>query len=354
LRIPTGLHLAGHLIQKGLSRIPLNSSTEIRLTRLCTQHCRQCSVYERTTEPASMSLENFRRIARNLREYGAYIGFISGGEPTLVPHLEPILLEAKKTFRISTTLVTGLVNKTPLIQRLGRVALDQGINIQTSLDGLGALGDDLRGTPGFSKTVLKHMAWLSKNRGGSASLLYVNVVINNMNIGQVPEILTRAREMGWCTTVGLYHNLTATTRHDSELSLRPGPELDGLISFLEKDRELLNLPSWIAGIRPFIHGERTGSCAFTDAPVLATRSTIMEDGSIHLCYGEPIGNLLTEPLGSIFRGEAYKKRLIEYRGCRGCWTTCYTQRYLLVHPGNLRELGQNLKSVMRVKPRSFR
>ena len=107
-----------------LNQRPLNSSTEIRLTRLCTQRCRQRSAYERKTEPASISLENFKIIAQRLREYGAFIGFISGGEATLVPYLDEILIEAHKTFPLAQTLVTGLYNKTDIIERFGSVALD--------------------------------------------------------------------------------------------------------------------------------------------------------------------------------------------------------------------------------------
>ena len=122
-------------VQKSLKRQPLNSSTEIRLTRLCTQRCMQCQVYERTTDPASMSLEQFQSIAERLRAYGAYIGFISGGEPTMVPHLDKILLEAKRTFLLSTTLVSGLYNKTETIQKIGRIALENNIHIQTKIQG---------------------------------------------------------------------------------------------------------------------------------------------------------------------------------------------------------------------------
>ena len=156
MNLLTGLKLLYHIIGKSLNRRPLNSCTEIRLTRLCTQRCRQCSIYEKTDTPPYMSVAQFKTLAKKLRDYGAYIGFISGGEPTLVPHLEEILLEARNTFSLSTVLVTGLINKTDTIQRIGRTALENDINIQTSLDGLGGLGDFLRGTRDFSKTVLKN------------------------------------------------------------------------------------------------------------------------------------------------------------------------------------------------------
>ena len=292
-----------------------------------------------------MSMENVRKIFARLRDYGAYIGFISGGEATLVPYLDEILLEAKKTFTSATTLVTGLYNKTPVIQKFGRVALENDIHIQTSLDGLGELGDNLRGVKDFASTVLGHMSWLSENRGTSRSLLYANIVLNNMNLEQVPELVKRANDIGWKTTIGMYHSLTSTTRTDDELRIRPGKKLEKILQFLDGNHEILNLNSYITGIKGFIEGVKPNFCAFVDAPALVTRTTIMENGDLHLCYGGPIGNLLEQNLHEIFSGQSYQERVSEYRTCEGCWTTCYTQRYLLIHPRSVRELYNNIMKV---------
>ena len=296
-----------------------------------------------------MSWERFQLLAERLRDYGAAIGFISGGEATLVPHLDKILYEAKKTFCLSTGLVTGLYNKTDIIERIGRIALDLDINIQTSLDGLGDLGDYLRGAEHFSDTVLKHMAWLSENRKNSKSLLYANIVVNNLNMDQVPELIQRAKDIGWKTTIGMYHSLTATTRADDELMLKPGKRLEKLLDFLDNNPDILNLNSFIRGISDFVTGGTTDICAFVDAPVLTTRTTIMEDGAVHLCYGGPVGNIFEQTLDEIFDSREYKDRLIAYRSCSGCWTTCYTQRYLLIHPRSAKELIQNLWKIIRLK-----
>lgn len=296
-----------------------------------------------------MSWENFQIIVERLKAYGAYIGFISGGEATLVPHLDKILLEAKKTFVSATTLVTGLYNKTALIQKFGRIALENDINVQTSLDGLNGLGDNLRGAKNFSATVLQHMAWLSKNRANSKSLLYANIVINNLNLEQVPEIIQRVKDLGWKTTIGVYHTLTSTTRYDDEMKLQTGKRLDKLLKFLDGNHDILNLNSFITGIGDFVKRGRSDFCAFVDAPALATRTTIMENGDVHLCYGESIGNLLNQSLADIFSNGEYQRRISEYKQCQGCWTTCYSQRYLLIHPRSFKELAHNIKKVWRLK-----
>ncbi len=328
---------------------PLNSSTEIRLTRLCSQRCRQCRVYERTTSPAFMSVQQFQQVAQRLREYGAFIGFISGGEATLVPDLADILIEAKNTFSIATTLVTGLYNKSETIHQVGRVALEHNIHIQTSLDGLGELGDSLRGVKNHAATVLEHMKWLADHRDGSKSLLYANIVLNNLNLDQVPVLIQRIRDLDWKVTIGLYHTLTATTRSDDELRLQPGHRLEKVLKFLEGNPDIMNLDSFIKGIGPFIEGRQRKICAFLDSPVLSTRTTIMENGDVHLCYGEPIGNMFRSDLNQIFSGYRYRQRLREYRNCPGCWTTCYTQRYLLVHPSSWRDVKDNWKKVRGIR-----
>ncbi|MDZ7374791.1 MAG: radical SAM protein, partial [candidate division KSB1 bacterium] len=328
---------------------PLNTSTEIRLTRLCTQRCRQCRVYERTTEPPTLDLPTFRLILSRLEEYGAYIGFLSGGEPTLVPELPEMLPLAAQTFAVSTTLVTGLYNRTSTIERVGRLALELGVNIQTSLDGLGSVGDNLRGVPDFSQTVLRHMALLSSWKGRSSSLLYVNVVLSAVNLSQVPEIVQRAADLGWKVTLGLYHHLTETTRYDDELRLRPSPQLQEVVERLVDCPHILNLPSFLRGIVPFLEKGAFPICPFVDDALLSTRLTLMENGDVHLCWGGPVGNVLKSRLVEIMEGKSYRRRLAEYRICGGCWTTCYTQRYLLVHPRNGRELRENVQRVLHLR-----
>lgn len=347
-----------HLVKKGPAilshawdRRPLNSSTEVRLTRLCTQRCRQCQVYERTTEPASMDLASFRRIARELQQYGAYIGFISGGEATLVHDLPEILLEAKKTFPVATTLVTGLYNTNERIREIGRFCLDHNINIQTSLDGFGEIGDRLRGARDFSATVLRHMEMISAMRGGSRSLLYCNIVLSDLNLDQVPELIATAKRIGWKATIGLYHHLTETTRDDDDLAVQPGERLTRLAAFLDHNPDILNLNAWVRGVESFVRQGETTPCPFVASRFLSSRTTIMENGDLHLCWGGPVGNLRQSSMREIFSSPAYRERLAAYRACRGCWTTCYTQRYLLVHPRSLGEALDNARKILRMQRR---
>jgi hypothetical protein len=133
------------------------------------------------------------------------------------------------------------------------------------------------------------------------------------------------------------------------LKLQPGKRLDKLLEYLLNHDEIMNLNTYVKGISHYVKGNPVDFCAFVDAPVLTTRTTIMENGDVHLCYGQPIGNLFEKSLKSIFNSREYTDRLQDYRTCRGCWTTCYTQRYLLTHPRSLKEFIHHIKKVSTLK-----
>jgi len=331
---------------------PINSVTEIRITRLCTQRCLQCDVYNRKTEFTHIDITHFEIIAQKLMEYGSFIGMISGGEPLLNPELAKILLRAKNVFSSALSLVSGLyVENHQLIKRIADLCLDKHINIQTSLDGLGQLGDKIRGVKNFSNVVLNNMEYIAKRKEqlNSKSLLYANVVISNLNLAQIPEIFGKIKNVGWQITIGMYHNITETTSENDELILRDTEQLQETINFLIDNPDVLNLNSFVKGIINGVRGNFPKFCPFVDGKKMITRTVIMENGDVHLCFGGPIGNIYKNSIKEIFESEIYKKRLEQYKNCNGCWTSCYTQKYLLLHPQNITDFIDNIKKVFNLR-----
>jgi MoaA/NifB/PqqE/SkfB family radical SAM enzyme len=335
------------------ARRPFNSSTEVRVTYKCTQRCRQCVIPFKNTH--TMTVDEFSRVMANLREYGAYVGFISGGEATMVDGLEAMLLEAKRTFAYATTLVTGLYNRPEKIERIARVCLENGIHIQTSFDGLGEIGDELRGVKHFADVVSDRMRLITELRRRiqknvrRKSLLYANTVISDRNLDQVPDIVAHVKSLGWKSTIGMYHTLTFSTRYNDDMIVRPGPRLDNVIRFLDGNPDILNLDAFIRGIPPYVEDPNLNWCPFVKSPYLSTRTTIMENGDVHLCKGNPIGNVFRQSLKEIFSSYEYRKRIDEYKSCNGCWTTCYTQRYLLVRPKSIGEAVKNVRKLSKTQ-----
>lgn len=341
------------LLNHWIHRRPFNSSTEVRITYQCTQRCLQCAIPYKNSH--TMNLDEFALVMRRLKHYGAYVGFISGGEATLVEDLPDMLRIARKTFSYATTLVTGLYHREEVIARVADTCLRQGIHIQTSFDGLGDTGDIIRGVNQFSDIVTERMRMIAAMRKSltppkkQPSLLYANIVISNKNIEQIPDLIAHVRSLGWKVTIGLYHHLTASTRENDSMTIRDDDRLEKLVRFLHRNPDIMNLPDYISGILPFIRQPYLGWCPFVRSPFLSTRLTIMENGDVHLCKGKPIGNIFQQTLHSIFSGSLYKERMQEYQSCSGCWTTCYTQRYLLVHPGSFRGWMSNLHHLRKIR-----
>jgi len=335
------------------ARRPFNSSTEVRVTYKCTQRCRQCVIPFKNTH--TMTVDEFASVMANLREYGAYVGFISGGEATMVDGLEEMLLEAKRTFSYATTLVTGLYNRPEKIERIARVCLENGINIQTSFDGLGEIGDELRGVKNFAEVVSDRMKLITdlrksiQKKSKRKSLLYANTVISDLNLDQVPDIVAHVKELGWKSTIGMYHTLTFSTRYNDDMIVKSGDRLNKIIQFLEGNPDILNLDSFIRGIPPYVDDPNLNWCPFVKSPYLSTRTTIMENGDVHLCKGNPIGNVFRQRLKEIFSSYEYRQRIDEYKKCNGCWTTCYTQRYLLVRPKSIGEAVRNVRKLSKTQ-----
>ncbi len=337
---------------------PINSVVEIRITRLCTQRCLQCNIYNRKTEFAHIDFKHFKIIAQKLKEYGSFIGMISGGEPLLNPDLAKILSGSclKYVFPTAISLVSGLYfDNHQLIKKVCDTSLDRHINIQTSMDGLGELGDKIRGVKNFSDVVLNNMEFIAKRKEqlNSKSLLYANVVLSNLNLAQVPEIIKRIKSVGWQITIGMYHSITETTSANDELILHDNRQLQETLNFLTGNPDILNLNSFIKGIRDAVQGNFPDFCPFVDGKRMTTRTVIMENGDVHLCFGGPIGNIYKSGLKEIFESETYKKRLEQYKKCKGCWTSCYTQKYLLLHPRSLGEIIDNFKKVFNLKSALF-
>jgi len=298
-----------------------------------------------------MSLSEYEIVLQRLKKYGSLVGMISGGEPLLHPDIIEILKMAKETFPLSVSLVTGLYFDYEKIFKIIDFCLEQGINIQTSLDGLGETGAYLRGVEKHPEIVLANMKKITekKSKLGSSSFTYVNCVLSGKNLDQVPQIIQTSKEAGWEVTIGLYHSLLDTTKEDDEMKITDAEKLHQTVDFLTDNPAILNLNAFIEGIPTILTNDFPDYCPFVDGKRTATRLTIMHNGELHLCGGGAIGNLFRQDVKDIFSGREYLNRLEEYERCDGCWSSCYTQKYLLFHPKGLKQASEHLKKLLNLK-----
>ena len=334
-----------------LQNKPINSVTEIKVTRLCNQRCRQCNIHENREGNPFMSMSEYMLVLRKLKKYGSLVGMISGGEPLLHPDIIEILAQAKEAFPLSVSLVTGLYFDYDKISDVIDFCSKNGINIQTSLDGLGETGSYLRGVERHPEIILSNMKRITERKKelSSPSFTYVNCVLSAKNLDQVPDIIKASKDAGWEVTIGVYHSLLDTTKKDDEMKIKDAEALQKTIDFLTGNPAILNLNSFIEGIPRILHNDFPDFCPFVDGKRTATRLTIMHNGEVHLCKGDAIGNLLEQNLDEIVNGNQYEETLTEYSSCDGCWSSCYTQKYLLFHPQNFSQILAHGKKLLNLK-----
>lgn len=164
--------------------------------RRCNLACTYCNEYDRTSAPVDTE-EMLRRIDR-LTELGASIITFSGGEPTLHPELDRLIVRVRERGAIATLITNGLLLTRERIEALNHAGLDY---LQISIDNV---------VP--DPTSHKSLRVLDKKLELLAGFAEFNVTINSVlgsalaNPEDALAVAERARQLGFTSTVGLLHD----------------------------------------------------------------------------------------------------------------------------------------------------
>lgn len=170
----TGLLRAKFLRQK------ICLAVGLAVTNRCNLRCSYCNIF--ALEEEELTLEQLCKIIQQLAEAGCVRLNLTGGEPLLRADIKKIIEECKQG-NISTTLTTNAVllgEKIALLKDLDLLVI--------SLDGIGAVNDQLRGTGTFEKIQAGIKA--AKEQGLSIMLA---TVIAKTNKDQLAELLDFGR-----------------------------------------------------------------------------------------------------------------------------------------------------------------
>ena len=163
----------------------------VRLTRACNNHCAFCLddlAGEQTMMPKEAVLE---QMARG-RARGATRLILSGGEPTIHPRFVGFIRAGREAGYDHIQVVTN--GRMLAYPRLLRRCIEAGLNeVTLSVHGPdAAMHDELVGVPGaFQQTMTALRQALA-----SPLVVSVDVCINRVNVGRLPELLERLWAMG--------------------------------------------------------------------------------------------------------------------------------------------------------------
>jgi MoaA/NifB/PqqE/SkfB family radical SAM enzyme len=164
--------------------------------RRCNLACTYCNEFDKDSDPVPTE-EMLKRIDK-LCSLGTSIITFSGGEPTLHPDLDLLIRRARKGGAITTVITNGYLLVPERIERLNDAGLDY---LQISIDNIQP--DDV--SKKSLKVLDRKLQWL-------AAHAQFDVTINSVLGSAVahPEdayrIATRARELGFNSTVGVIHD----------------------------------------------------------------------------------------------------------------------------------------------------
>lgn len=320
---------------------------DILITHHCTQRCLQCSIpLTASVEKPFMDLDDYKLIVDKLDKHGTQGFVISGGEPMLHPQLPEIIhYAATKNFgRIH--LLSTLYGADRLIERAVGAAIDAGISLSVSFDGLGEVGDTVRGARNVAERVKKSIEFVKSEmeRKGKRIHCAVGVVLSQLNIHQTDEILTYLEEVGWLTEVDVYRWQSQSQLENDEMKFTDTKVLRQAIERVKKSPVVLT-PHWLLDMLPdYLDGKFEKYCPYLSIPTFGTKVFIHPDGSVKSCMGDAFGNLLEQSPEALFQTEAWRLQMEEKVRCAGCVNTCYTRGRVL-YPTSFKELRANWEQI---------
>lgn len=188
---------------KGRENLTPIRELHMELTHRCDLKCVMCHHWEMPgKDPGSvgreLTLEQIRRFVEGSRllETVQFVA-VTGGEPLVRPEAVDIVAFLRGHFKkASVGILTNLWNTGLLSRRLGELqARGAGdLWLGTSLDGLGAVHDEIRGQPGAFAGFERSLEMLRRDHPRLP--VAVNMTIVPRNRGQVAEVYRWTKERG--------------------------------------------------------------------------------------------------------------------------------------------------------------
>jgi MoaA/NifB/PqqE/SkfB family radical SAM enzyme len=231
--------------------------------RRCNLSCTYCNEYDKTSSPVPAE-EMFRRIDK-LADLGTGIITFSGGEPTLHPDLDALIRRVRRKGAIATIITNGYLLTPDRIERLNAAGLDY---LQISIDNVRP--DEV--SKKSLKVLDRKLEWLGKHAEFAVT---INSVLGSEieNPEDAYQIATRARSLGFNSTVGILHDGEGQLRplgdHQRSVYDRISELGGGLFTFSHFDAFQRNV---IRGIANDWHCRAGGRFLY-----------ICEDGLVHYC-----------------------------------------------------------------------
>lgn len=170
----------------------------------CNLKCRQCNIVETNSRIGEMTLDQIKKTAKNLRDVGAGIVLLTGGEPFMRPDL-PEIVDIFVGLGLNVRLQTAGTHYAT--EEKLQACYDAGArDINVSLDSLDFnTFDYINAVPGSAQNAVETIERISRIFRKGSSVLSFGTVLSQFNYREIPAILEFAKRIGWYVSLVPVH-----------------------------------------------------------------------------------------------------------------------------------------------------
>lgn len=315
----------------------------VQLTNKCNMRCSFCDFWPNVAPRSEeLTVSDYQRLSRELKELGTFLVSIEGGEPLVRPDLVPIV-KALSEHHITALFTNGWLLTRELAQRLFDAGL---VHANVSIDYPDAARHDAkRGLEGaFDRawTAVDHFR-AAAPRGGRQT--HVMSVIMEDNWRALPALFEQSAARG----VG--HQLTMLSvngyrRKGSEQGpdrLPPAEAAKSLAEWHKRYPHIRMFGRYFSEAERWLDGGAMPEC---NAGIQSFN--IDHVGAVSACIeriDESVGTVKTHALQDLVGVLASRKA--EREGCQRCWTACRGFAQILSNGASvqsLREMGARMRT----------
>jgi radical SAM protein with 4Fe4S-binding SPASM domain len=183
----------------------------VELTQNCNLSCRMCRGAAGSNPALNMSTELFGYLSAELFPYATWVDLRGWGESTMLPTFPAIVRSAIET-GARLRLIT---NALAMTDELWELFCSGDNSIGVSLDSINPGTASTLGRGDVNKVIQRLARGLEIRRRGGRCEIYVNTVVSSFTLTELPEMVSRAQELGISRIVV---NPVSCSRH-SELHL---------------------------------------------------------------------------------------------------------------------------------------
>jgi len=313
-------------------------------TLRCNLNCVSCGLQNNLKIPdripagtqidREMSRENILAVADQLSSFRPVV-FISGGEPTMYPHLIPFIQRLNEKKRMYICMITNGLKLGDMAEDL----LDAGLtNLQISIDGTGEVYNRIRGQGMFKEfhQSLSRFMDVFRQRHASAPVLTANFTVTPLNQNGLTDTVRYVMDQGF-SQIQVQHMISITPEFIEAHNSNIKDPYDRLLwtwgeNLRYEDMDIPALKTAMAEARHIVSQYEGATLIsipdldrfsyeqyYEEKPldeslrlpcrIFYRACVIYPDGSVIpscACYLHRMGNVLVEPLRKIWNGRNYR------------------------------------------------